>query len=117
MNPENKSNDDSDIIKNAQEYLPKQLVIQEIEPDSVAQYDNFQNTGAWGEDAEAKNRVINSWTTAFSSKSEYINTAIETINTDITALRTKMDTIDSLCSTLRNRSFETKKTLISNLRS
>ena len=41
---------------------------------------------------------------------------IETINTDITSLRTKMDTIDSLCSTLRNRSFETKKTLISNLR-
>jgi len=112
-------------ISRAEKYLPKQLIIQEIEPDSVAAYDKYNNysTGGWGydndgkESAEEANRVINSWTTAFSNKSEYINTAIETINTDITALRTKMDTIDSLCSTLRNRSFETKKTLVSNLRS
>ncbi len=104
-------------LENDEKYLPKQLVIQEIVPNSVAQYDNYQNMNAWGDEADAKNRVINSWTTAFSNKSEYINTAIETINTDITSLRTKMDTIDSLCSTLRNRSFETKKTLISNLHS
>ena len=111
----------------AQEYLPKQLIIQEIEPDSVAAYNRYdkyckESEGGWGYNgdnpsAEEANRVINSWTSAFSNKSDYINTAIETINTDITALRTKMDTIDSLCSTLRNRSFETKKTLISNLRS
>ena len=115
----------------AEQYLPKQLVIQEIEPNSVAEYDKYykygsgddywgyakDNDGNWKESAEEANRVINSWTTAFSNKSEYINTAIETINTDITSLRTKMDTIDSLCSTLRNRSFETKKTLVSNLRS
>lgn len=103
--------------EHAEKYLPKQLIIQEIEPGSVAQYDNYSNHNAWGDNAEAKNRVINSWTTAFSNKSEYINTAIEIINTDITSLRSKMDTMDSLCSTLRNRSFETKKTLISNLRS
>ena len=113
--------------EHAEKYLPKQLIVQEIEPDSVAAYDRYdkyckESEGGWGYDgdnpsAEEANRVINSWTSAFSNKSDYINTAIETINTDITALRTKMDTIDSLCSTLRNRSFETKKTLISNLRS
>lgn len=101
----------------AEKYLPKRLTAQTIAPNSVAQYDNYQSVSAWGDDADAKNRVINSWTSAFSNKSEYINTAIESINTDITALRTKMDTIDSLCSTLRNRSFETKKQLVSNIRS
>lgn len=101
----------------AEKYLPKRLTAQIIVPNSVAQYDNYQSVSAWGDDADAKNRVINSWTTAFSNKAEYINTAIETINTDITSLRTKMDTVDSLCSTLRNRSFETKKQLVSNIRS
>lgn len=101
----------------AEKYLPKRLTAQIIVPNSVAQYDNYQSVGAWGDDADEKNRVINSWTTAFSNKAEYINTAIEMINTDITSLRTKMDTVDSLCSTLRNRSFETKKQLVSNIRS
>ncbi len=118
-------------------YLPKQLTAEEILPQSVAAHyyyraydpntidDPKQKVGdGWGEDestgkesAEEANRVINSWTSAFSKKSEFINTSIETINTDITALRTKMDTIDSLCSTLRNRSFETKRQLVSNIRS
>lgn len=117
-------------------YLPKQLTAEEILPQSVAAYDYYRfctgngsvsisekiQVDGWGmdggkESAEEANRVINSWTTAFSKKSEFINTSIETINTDITALRTKMDTIDSLCSTLRNRSFETKRQLISNIRS
>ena len=117
----------------AEQYLPKRLTAQTIKPNSVAAYDKYEKyegTNGWGyiekkegdkttweKSADEANRVINSWTSAFSNKSDYINTAIETINTDITALRTKMDTIDSLCSTLRNRSFETKKTLISNLRS
>lgn len=108
----------------AKKYLPKEITAQAIEPESVAEYDRYAkySKDGWGydgdnPDAEEANRVINSWTTAFSNKSEYINTAIETINTDITSLRTKMDTIDSLCSTLRNRSFETKKQLVSNIRS
>lgn len=110
--------------ENDEKYLPKEITAQTIIPNSVAEYDRYNKYGkdGWGyngdePDAEEANRVINSWTTAFSNKSEYINTAIETINTDITSLRTKMDTIDSLCSTLRNRSFETKKQLVSNIRS
>lgn len=66
-------------------------------------------------DSKAGN-TLGSWTDAFSRKTQYINTAIDTINTDVTLDRSKIDTFDSLTSTFRSRAQDTYQNIISNIR-
>ena len=52
---------------------------------------------------EADNKVVTSWQDALQKKTSYIDTAIESINTDIEVFRNKIDTFDSMCSQLNSR--------------
>ncbi len=90
--------------------LPTQLEVQTIIPGSVSKYNSFSDRNA------ITTEVVNSWTTAFSNKTQYINTAIDTINTDVTLDRSKIDTFDSLCSTFRNKAHEAYSNTASNIR-
>ena len=75
--------------------LPKKLDVQTIDPCSVKQYSEIGK--------KADEATVTSWTDAFNTKTKYIDTAIETCNTDIQLLRKKIDTLDTLSSTLRRR--------------
>ena len=90
--------------------LPTQLDVQTIIPGSVSKYESFTQKD------DITTEVVNSWTTAFSNKTQYINTAIDTINTDVTLDRSKIDTFDSLCSTFRNKAHEAYSNTASNIR-
>jgi hypothetical protein len=85
-------------------WLPK-----EINVDSVLFGSVYKGGGnnQWLFPREATANLVSSWTTAFTNKSEYINTAIESINNDVSTMRTKIDTFDSASSTFRNRAHDT----------
>lgn len=93
--------------------LPTQLECTTVAPSSVLGYAN-----ATGMTLQTKsdNNTISSWTDAFSKKTQYINTAIDTTNTDVTLDRSKIDTFDSLTSTFRSRAQDTYQNIISNIR-
>ena len=117
--------------------LPTQIECSTVEPSSVLGY--AYATGIEGffkkvddkfpadlNDNESSNfklitdstfgNTLGSWTDAFSRKTQYINTAIDTINTDVTLDRSKIDTFDSLTSTFRSRAQDTYQNIISNIR-
>ncbi|MDR0755711.1 MAG: hypothetical protein LBE99_02280 [Puniceicoccales bacterium] len=89
-----------DVVK---EWLPKAIDVDSILFGSVVHGEDHEWMRANAVDAN----MVSSWTTAFTNKSEYINTTIESINNDVSTMRTKIDTFDSAASTFRNRAHDT----------
>ncbi len=98
------------FLPNNEFKLPTQLDVQTIVPSSVSKYEEFSNPD------KIKPEVVNSWSTAFSNKTQYINTAIDTINTDVSVDRTKVDSFDSMCSNFRSKAHDTYANITSNIR-
>jgi hypothetical protein len=90
------------------QWLPKALSVDKVLASSVLGRDN----GNWKNKDNVDANMVSSWTTAFTNKSEYINTAIESINNDVSTMRTKIDTFDSASSTFRNRAHDTYSGII-----
>ena len=91
--------------------LPTELEVSEISPESVK---GFLFWSTLGETEHAN--MIKTWTDAFSQKSQYINTAIDTINSDVSVDRSKIDTLDSLTSTFRSRAQDAYMNTVANIR-
>ena len=89
---------------------PTRIDCANVIPNSVKEYENF------GTADNIKTEVVSSWTDAFSSKTKFINTAIDTINTDIQVDRSKIDSFDSICSTFRSRAHEAHSNTAANVR-
>lgn len=104
--------------------LPTRLECNTVLPTSVKNYDEAStdkcitdDEGKIIENAESDHTsMIKSWTDAFSNKSQYINTSIDTINTDVSVDRSKIDTLDSLTSTFRSRAQDTYLNTVANIR-
>jgi hypothetical protein len=103
--------------------LPTQLEVSTIIPGSVKYYTTANNPKKVNDESELEDleeneytAMIESWTNAFSNKTQYINTAIDTINTDVTVDRSKIDTFDSLTSTFRSRAHDAYTNTASNIR-
>ena len=79
-------------------------------PASVKEYKNFHLKD------QIKTEVVSSWSEAFTTKTKFINTAIDTINTDIQVDRSKIDSFDSICSTFRSRAHEAHSNTAANVR-
>ncbi|MGX8717112.1 MAG: hypothetical protein ACSW8C_03940, partial [bacterium] len=92
--------------------LPTQLEVSTIIPGSVKGYLDFSDPG----DDQKHTAMIESWTNALSNKTQYINTAIDTINTDVSVDRSKIDTFDSLTSTFRSRAQDVYLNTAANIR-
>lgn len=103
--------------------LPTQLEVNLIIPGSVKCYSSANDPKKEDKDGNEltldeneHTSMIESWTNAFSNKTQYINTAIDTINTDVTVDRSKIDTFDSLTSTFRSRAHDAYTNIASNIR-
>jgi hypothetical protein len=92
------------------EWLPKEILVDKVLFTSVS-----GSGGGWWSDGKADATRMSSWTTAFTNKSEYINTAIEAINNEVSTMRTKIDTFDSASSTFRNRAHDTYSGIVSHI--
>ncbi|MDR0647123.1 MAG: hypothetical protein LBF43_01655 [Puniceicoccales bacterium] len=90
------------------QWLPTAVEVDKVLASSVLGRDN----GKWTNKDEVTNTMITSWTTAFTNKTQYINTAIESINNEIGIMRTKIDTFDSAASTFRNNASDTYKNIL-----
>ncbi len=93
--------------------LPTQIECMTIDPKSVKNYSDALTKTL---ETKSDNNVLGSWTDAFSRKTQFINTTIDTINTDVTLDRSKIDTFDSLTSTFRSRAQDTYQNILSNIR-
>ena len=89
---------------------PTKVDCANVIPNSVRQYESMANSD------KITTEVVSSWTDAFSSKTKFINTAIDTINTDIQVDRSKIDSFDSICSTFRSRAHEAHSNTAANVR-
>lgn len=74
--------------------------VQAIAHESVL---NYKYARSNDENHKNDNKVVTSWQDALQKKTSYIDTAIESINTDIEVFRDKIDTFDSMCSQLNSR--------------
>lgn len=95
--------------------LPTRIDCAKVIPSSVKNWPsgdslNFDSSG------KIKTEVVSSWTNAFETKTRFINTAIDTINTDIQVDRSKIDSFDSICSTFRSRAHEAHSNTAANVR-
>ncbi|MBR1843559.1 MAG: hypothetical protein IJ793_01650 [Opitutales bacterium] len=90
--------------------LPEQIDCEKINPKSVRRYWKF-----WTQ-SEITTDTVSSWQKAFQDKISFIETAIETVNTDIKVFRGKIDTLDALSSTFRNRTHTAYMKVASNLK-
>ena len=95
--------------------LPTQLEVNTILPSSVKGYNEFDNDPK-DRTAQEHTAMIESWTNALSNKTQYINTSIDTINTDVSVDRSKIDTLDSLTSTFRSRAQDVYLNTTANIR-
>ena len=89
---------------------PTRIDCANVIPNSVKEYENFHIND------KITTEVVSSWTDAFSKKTQFINTAIDTINTDIQVDRSKIDSFDSICSTFRSRAHEAHSNTAANVR-
>ena len=105
---ENTNEADKGYVKNFK--LPTRIDCAKVIPNSVREYEYFYNNDKITTD------VVSSWTDAFSKKTQFINTAIDTINTDIQVDRSKIDSFDSICSTFRSRAHEAHSNTAANVR-
>lgn len=105
---ENTNEADKGYVNNFK--LPTRIDCANVIPNSVREYEYFYNNDKITTD------VVSSWTDAFSKKTQFINTAIDTINTDIQVDRSKIDSFDSICSTFRSRAHEAHSNTAANVR-
>ncbi len=92
--------------------LPTQIECTNVVPGSVKDYTDYSPCST----EERQTTMIKSWTDAFSTKTQFINTAIDSINTDVTVDRSKIDTLDSLTSTFRSRAQDVYMNTVANVR-
>ena len=90
--------------------LPPKLDVEQINPQSVRRYSEF-----WSSD-EITTETVSSWQKAFQNKLSFIQTSIETVNTDIKVFRNKVDTLNTLGNTFRNRTHTAYMKIGSNLK-
>lgn len=90
--------------------LPTKINCTNVLPNSVKEYNNFRASNS------IKTEVVSSWTDAFNNKTKFIQTSIDTINTDIQVDRSKIDSFDSICSTFRSRAHEAHSNTAANVR-
>ena len=90
--------------------LPAQLDVEKIDPKSVRKYQSF------GLSSEVTTETVSSWQKTFQDKLSYVQTSIDTINSDIKVFRNKIDTLNTLSSTFRNRTHTAYMKVASNLR-
>ena len=90
--------------------LPAQLDCDKINPKSVRRYWDF-----WWQ-SEISTDTVSSWQKAFQDKLSFIQTAIDTVNSDIKVFRGKVDTLNTLSNTFRSRTHTAYMKVASNLR-
>lgn len=100
------SADDTTVFK-----LPTEIECSKVDGTSVMYYGQFRR-----DDSNEHTSMVKSWTDALSKKTEFINTAIDSINTDVTVDRSKIDTLDSLTSTFRSRAQDAYLNTVANIR-
>lgn len=91
--------------------LPTQIECEKILPNSVRKYADFNNAASID-----KPDILQSWQKAFQDKLSFIQTSIDTVNTDIKVFRNKVDTLNTLSNTFRNRTHTAYMKIASNLR-
>ena len=90
--------------------MPPKLEVEPINPQSVRRYSKFWTGG------EITTDTVSSWQKAFQDKLSFIQTAMDTVNSDIKVFRAKMDTLNTLGNTFRNRTHAAYMKIGSNLR-
>ena len=104
-------NDVKTSLKSSEKFvLPAQLDVEKIDPKSVRKYQSF------GLSSEVTTETVSSWQKTFQDKLSYVQTSIDTINSDIKVFRNKIDTLNTLSSTFRNRTHTAYMKVASNLR-
>ena len=91
--------------------LPTQIECEKILPNSVRKYADFNKTASID-----KSDILSSWQKAFQDKISSIQTAVDTVNTDIKVFRNKIDTLNTLSNTFRNRTHTAYVKVASNLK-
>ncbi|MFQ6722865.1 MAG: hypothetical protein ACLRFH_00455 [Opitutales bacterium] len=111
----------NDNYGNHKAFLPKELDITTIDMKTIYGISN----GHWeknksnmnGKDDTEKtdtyNRMITSWQDAIDNYTTNLNTALESINSDIDVWRSKMNTWDGLANKIRHRDYEIRQNLMS----
>ena len=84
---------------------------EKILPNTVRKYKYFYDTASID-----KSDILSSWQKAFQDKLSYVQTSIDTINSDIKVFRNKVDTLNTLSNTFRNRTHTAYMKVASNLR-
>lgn len=90
--------------------LPTKISCAKVVPSSVKEFIHYKNSGSITSD------VVTSWNDAFSSKTKFMDTEIDTTNTDVQMYRAKIDSFNSICSTFRSKAQETHSNTASNIK-
>ena len=90
--------------------IPKKLDCAKIIPNSVRKYTQF------GDSRDITADVVSSWQKAFQNKISFVRTMLDTVNTDIKVLRNKIDSLSTMSTTFRNRSYNAYVRVVSNLK-
>ena len=91
--------------------LPTQIECEKILPNSVRKYSTFNIPFSID-----KSDILPSWQKAFQDKISFIQTTIDTVNTDIKVFRNNVDTLNTMSSTFRNRTHTAYMKVASNLK-
>ena len=84
---------------------------EKIIPNSVRKYKDFGDAGSIDTPD-----ILSSWQKAFQNKLSFIQTSIDTVDSDIKVFRNKIDTLNTLSNTFRNRTYTAYAKVTSNLR-
>ena len=103
----------NDVEKNfGKDFVPSSPIeCEKILPNSVRKYQGYHTASNID-----KSDTLPSWQKAFQDKLSYVQTSIDTINSDIKVFRNKIDTLNTLSSTFRNRTHTAYMKVASNLR-
>ena len=101
---------DQDVFPISNFDVPTAIECEKINPQSVRRYSEFWTTG------EITTDTVSSWQKAFQDKISFIQTTIDTVNTDIKVFRNKVDTLNTMSNTLRNRTYTAYVKVTSNLK-
>ena len=93
--------------------LPDALDIEIIKPESVYRYTSATECSSGSGASWAQ--VIESWTSAFQTKLQYMDIAIKSTQTDIQTLRDTINTFESLTKTLRSRTHDAGLNVVNKL--
>ena len=103
----------NDVKKNfGKDFVPSSPIeCEKILPNTVRKYKYFYDTASID-----KSDILPSWQKAFQDKISFIQTTIDTVNTDIKVFRNKVDTLNTMSSTFRNRTHTAYMKVASNLK-